>query len=498
MANPTLLWTVSKERGTISFGRLLPLTGNTYDLAITGGAAGESYTFYVMDESGEVCLARSETSDGATTIAFNSAALRNQFVKEWHETRMFHCVCSNGAATIAEADLFITWNPVWTDIESGSAYSMRGPQGVGISSVEHASTDEDGNITYQFRLTDGSVAKFLAPRGPRGPATDFGYVRDEGGDNKWHKIVVRTNRFGEKTIDIEQAGVDTRPDSSDIVTVGGAQTITGGKTFRLSDPTTGRECSQSLSVPSGLAILNRDTSANEETGIEISPAGSHIRRYSKANGATADDTKFLLPTGKGASETLAVLSDFEHVPGNITAQGNVTALSFAGELTGDSTGNIKSGSVIKSGVSLEGGVTAVTQKHDDDSTKIATTAMVQSAIKTGKLNICAILPLSCNNATSTVPLIDKRDVTGLVPGNRYRFFILYNSSNASAVFSYSLDTASSKGQQALGIGLGLVNDDSLVGTAGDSGKITLYYASSNLSYIRTAVVFVIDLGKALT
>lgn len=125
MAYEKLEWTVNTERGTISFGRKLPIAGNTYELV--GLPAG--LVFYVMDESGEVCLAKSSTSDGVTTIAFNTKDLRNQFDKNWHEVRSFHTVVSSETTTLAEGDLTIVWNPVWTDKETGEKYSMQGPKG---------------------------------------------------------------------------------------------------------------------------------------------------------------------------------------------------------------------------------------------------------------------------------------------------------------------------------------------------------------------------------
>lgn len=127
----TLKWSIDQAKGHLTFGKLIPMAGNTYDIQVSGQTAGAFYTFYVMDQSGEKCLARSERDDviGGYTIAFNQTELRRNFEKEWHEIRSFHTVVSDGENTIAEGDLMICWNPVWTDPGTGEAYSMRGPKG---------------------------------------------------------------------------------------------------------------------------------------------------------------------------------------------------------------------------------------------------------------------------------------------------------------------------------------------------------------------------------
>jgi len=229
MANPTLTWKIDKQRGTIGFGRLLPVTGNVYAIDVQGGEDGETYTFYMMDDSGEVCLAGSQRVGNAYIIAFNSQALRDRFDKDWHEVRTFHVVCSDGANTVGEGDLSVTWNPVWTDPETGGAYSMKGPQGVSVTSLEYVSSDSGGNITYCFVLSNGERLNFVSPRGPQGTPGKVTAVHDST-TNLWHQLVVRTNRFGEKVLEVSQEGEEEGA-SADYVTTDTVQTIIARKTF---------------------------------------------------------------------------------------------------------------------------------------------------------------------------------------------------------------------------------------------------------------------------
>lgn len=143
----TLKWSIDQAKGLLTFGKLIPMAGNTYDIQVSGQTEGAEYAFYVMDHSGEKCLARSERDGdtGAYTIAFNTTELRRNFEKEWHEIRSFHTVVSDGENTIAEGDLMICWNPVWTDPGTGEAYSMRGPQGIQGERGQHGEKGDKGD-----------------------------------------------------------------------------------------------------------------------------------------------------------------------------------------------------------------------------------------------------------------------------------------------------------------------------------------------------------------
>ena len=127
-----LNWNIDRARGRLSFGKLLPMTGNRYRLCVSGREEGKTYQFLVMGENVAVALARSEhdASEDTYSIAFNTTELRKAFRQEWHEIRVFHVVANDGENTIAEGDLSIGWCPVWTDPESGEVYTMRGQPGL--------------------------------------------------------------------------------------------------------------------------------------------------------------------------------------------------------------------------------------------------------------------------------------------------------------------------------------------------------------------------------
>lgn len=211
----TLKWSIDQAKGRLMFGKLLPMAGNTYEVAVSGQTEGAEYTFYVMDESGEKCLARStRNTGGAYSIAFNTKDLRESFKKEWHEIRAFHTVVSDGENTIAEGDLSIVWNHVWTDQESGEAYSMKGEPGepgapgadARVNRIVKTGEDADGNFIYSMVFDDGQEFAFLSPKGPRGFDAMMTYLK-EYGHEKYHECCVMQNSKGQWVLAIEQEGI---------------------------------------------------------------------------------------------------------------------------------------------------------------------------------------------------------------------------------------------------------------------------------------------------
>ena len=211
----TLKWSIDQAKGRLMFGKLLPMAGNTYEVAVSGQTEGAEYTFYVMDESGEKCLARStRNTGGAYSISFNTKELRESFKKEWHEIRAFHTVVSDGENTIAEGDLSIVWNHVWTDQESGEAYSMKGEPGepgapgadARVNRIVKTGEDADGNFIYSMVFDDGQEFAFLSPKGPRGFDAMMTYLK-EYGHEKYHDCCVMQNSKGQWVLAIEQEGI---------------------------------------------------------------------------------------------------------------------------------------------------------------------------------------------------------------------------------------------------------------------------------------------------
>lgn len=123
-----LKWTIDTTRGTLNVGRTMPFTGNTYALSIASSDAStveSTLVAYVMDDDACTCLAKSK--DGK--IAFNSKELRDSFGQVPHEVRTYHCYVRDGEKTLAEGDISIQWNPLWSDAGDPNAYTMRGTKG---------------------------------------------------------------------------------------------------------------------------------------------------------------------------------------------------------------------------------------------------------------------------------------------------------------------------------------------------------------------------------
>lgn len=231
MAAPTLSWTLNTERGTIAFGRLLPFAGNTYDFSLAGTVYGQTYTAYVMSDDGLRCLARSSLSNGQYSIAFNTKELRDEFLREMHEMRTFHCVVRDTEKCVAEGDLTIAWNPLWTDTETGEAFTMKGPPGKQGEPGKPGQPGKPGKSAYQSALDTGFVGTeeewIESLRGQPGLTTML-YCE---ADSKWHPVKVSFDVFGKPVVEVDAEGQDENPDLNTYVTRVGAQTIAGVKTF---------------------------------------------------------------------------------------------------------------------------------------------------------------------------------------------------------------------------------------------------------------------------
>lgn len=124
MATRELNWKLNLTRGNISLGRLFPLTGNEYTIVLEGGESGVVYEFFLMDDEGRKCLARSSIKDGVYTISFKGQDLIEEFDGIPHEVRVFHLCVSDGENTVAENDLAVGWVPLLNDEEIGVVYLL--------------------------------------------------------------------------------------------------------------------------------------------------------------------------------------------------------------------------------------------------------------------------------------------------------------------------------------------------------------------------------------
>ena len=227
-----LNWNIDRARGRLSFGKLLPMTGNRYRLCVSGREEGKTYQFLVMGENVEVALARSEhdASEDTYSIAFNTTELRKAFRQEWHEIRVFHVVANDGENTIAEGDLSIGWCPVWTDPESGEVYTMRGQPGL---PGEPGQPGARGLSAYEVWLASGhtgTAEDFLAAL--KGPAATERYAYCEA-TGKYHRTYLSQNARGEYVWAVDDTPLSGQDlaDASDVVFVFGVQTIAGKKIF---------------------------------------------------------------------------------------------------------------------------------------------------------------------------------------------------------------------------------------------------------------------------
>lgn len=219
MASPTLTWTIDAARGTVSFGRTIPFAGNTYSLEVSGGDAGEAYVAYLMDDAGRECLAKSETDEGgAATLALNTQGVWDAFVREPHEMRAFHVVVRGGGKSVAEGDLSVMWNPLWTDVETGSVYSMRGPKGdrgeKGTPGKDGTDGTDgtDGKSAYEIAVARGFVgteAEWLKSLvGLPGALSEVQLVDAEGNKTDEFYEVLCKEVDGEKVLVLEQTKID--------------------------------------------------------------------------------------------------------------------------------------------------------------------------------------------------------------------------------------------------------------------------------------------------
>jgi len=231
MAAPTLSWTINTDRGSVTFGRLVPFAGNTYDFTLAGTIYGQTYTAYVMSDDGLKCLAKSTFADNKYTIAFNGKDLREEFVRDMHEMRTFHCVIRDSEKCVAEGDLTLAWNPLWEDTETGEVYTMRGPQGNPGETGRQGDPGAVGKSAYQSALDTGFVgteAEWIESlRGIPGLST----MLYSDTDSKWHSVKVSFDIYGKPVVEVDPVGQDDNPDLNTYVTRVGAQTIAGVKTF---------------------------------------------------------------------------------------------------------------------------------------------------------------------------------------------------------------------------------------------------------------------------
>lgn len=143
--------TATLSNGRITFSRRVFL-GATYTLAFAGDAASLSgLTLYVTDREGKIAYSTSVTADGSATLALTAQEMIDLFEACGGESIGFSSWLKNATGTIGYGQLNVLWSPLVTDIETGTAASMKGDAGVGIASISKSGT------VVTFTLTDAST-----------------------------------------------------------------------------------------------------------------------------------------------------------------------------------------------------------------------------------------------------------------------------------------------------------------------------------------------------
>jgi hypothetical protein len=250
MTTQVLNWTLNLERGTVYFGKPLPFAGNTYRIILDGGKVDGLYVIYLMSDDGVECLAKSEYDGANYHIAFNTAALRDAFVREPHEARPFHCYVRNAeylgpgdikeGSTVAEGDLTIVWNPLWTEAATGKAYTMKGEPGNPGSPGGKGDKGDAGASAYELAKKtgfEGSEGEWLASlKGAPGSSRVIPLLDADGNESGvWHKLSVQVGDNGKLRLVVDTTPVDDPRQDSLFVPLEGDISIFGTKTF-LSSP----------------------------------------------------------------------------------------------------------------------------------------------------------------------------------------------------------------------------------------------------------------------
>lgn len=280
MASPqNLTWTLNLERGTINFGRTIPFAGNTYNITLEGGEERQQYVIYVMANDGVTCLAKSSYNGTTYSIAFNSISLREEFERAPHEAITFHCYIRNASiesgvaeevSTVAESELTILWNPLWTEAETGDAFTMQGPPGKPGKDGDPGKPGTDGKSLTWSDLTEEQKASLkgeaftwddltdeqkLALKGEKGDRLKWEDLTEEqkhslkgdkgdtaahdlvpcDEDGQFYRLVAVKNENGEMVLALEQEQSGMTPsgglDGNAVVLTTTDQTIDGVKTF---------------------------------------------------------------------------------------------------------------------------------------------------------------------------------------------------------------------------------------------------------------------------
>lgn len=251
MATQTLTWTLNLDRGTISFGRLFPFSGNTYKVDLTGGRDGEKYVIYLMSDDGLECLAKSQFVLDDQILEFNSQALWDEFQREPHEARAFHCyvrnlmdVTLNGVtstvevSTVAEGDLTVFWNPLWTEAESGKAFTMKGDPGKNGEPGKRGLAGPQGKSAYDVAIENGfhgTQEEWLETlRGVPGSLVRVQKLSAENEETgKWHNVFVKLDTNGRLRIVVDKTEHVVDPDADIYIMRNGDVTVGGTKTFTV-------------------------------------------------------------------------------------------------------------------------------------------------------------------------------------------------------------------------------------------------------------------------
>lgn len=506
MALQTLSWTLDPSRGTVSFGRLLPFAGNTYSLTLLGGEEGTRYAAYVMSDDGLTCLAKSvpeyDEEAGAwreaQTIAFDTEALRDEFARDPHEARPFHCFVRGGTcdgaafteeATVCEGDLAVVWNPLWAAADCGPAYTMRGPQGERGTDGAKGDQGERGKSAYEIALERGYVGTeddWLATlKGAPGAST---MLHNEA-DDMWYPVTVSANEYGDLVVEVAQTGQAYDADVSAYVSRTETQTVTGAKTFTVPPlvPTVG-DAEDSSKAAANTAWVNafwaevkraftEDEAHTWAAAQTFRMPVSTVCESIDLSAAPAAAETATVREARDANNALIAYDEYAHgADDSVSLKSGVVTRVCAG---------VQRWVYALLGIAKDGtrtidltGCDHLRVNAPTDGTDAATKAYADAAAAAvptaGRLvKVVDVTGLTTSAATKTI--------TGLTAGAKYTVVVAWATSNASA--KPTIDGT------ARGTGVGM-HKAALSKTANASGNVTFTALTSSTSYITALTAWV--------
>lgn len=495
----SLSWKVYLPSAKVHFGRMTPFAGNTYRLCIDDGEGLTKYVAYVMAEDGTTCLAKSHFDGTEYTIAFDSKALWEEFRRDPHELRVFHCYIRQGAwtgsaiaetGTAAEGDLAVTWNPLWTERETGEAFTMKGEKGDKGDRGERGSDGADGEGAYGVAVRngfEGTEEDWLASlRGPAGMATAV-YSEEEA---KWFPLGAKRNEQGDVVVSVGQTGEPMDANAHPYVSRTESQTVSGAKTFtgRVEVPDAPPPGTEGASGADAVNTRWADSHFDHRVaGIE---SGAHVwtgsNKYASAPMvAAAEDAaeKTVRSVVAGDGDTPELTDTFQKTAaGEWKAKiGRLTRIVGGSQKDCFMQTSVDGAGVRSIDFTNADKVTAPTMSAGDSSTAVATTGFVAAALAATGVAGALVGVQELSGFTTAVKTYTVS--AGMAAGKTYRIVLLwhYDSTSGGITVNDTLLSATTGGCKGL-------HAKSWSGCAGPGKSFSI--KTGNTSYCATAVALV--------